>query len=189
MRNLVLALVTAGVVLGFGACDSASIGDDAVTVARGKYLVTLAGCTDCHTPWKAGPRGPEPDAERYLSGHPQDAGLPPPPELPPGPWNVVTGGMTAWAGPWGISYGTNLTSDADTGLGAWSEQMFVEALRTGQHLGMGRDILPPMPWAAYANCTDEDLGAMFAFLMTVPAIPNEVPDPVPPPVTGDSETG
>jgi hypothetical protein len=68
--------------------------------------------------------------------------------------------MTAWAGPWGISNGTNLTSDEDTGLGAWIEEMFVNSLRTGQHLGMGRDFLPPMPH--YPSLTDEDLEAMFA---------------------------
>jgi len=68
------------------------------------------------------------------SGHPSNAELPPPPALPPGPWNAITGGMTAWAGPWGISYAANLTSDKEMGLGAWDEEMFVAALRTGKHL-------------------------------------------------------
>ena len=112
------------------------------------------------------------------SGHPSDAVLPPVPVLPPGPWNAITGGMTAWAGPWGISYATNLTSDKETGLGAWTEEMFVSALKTGKHLGMGRDVLPPMP--VYTTASVEDLKAMYAFFMTVPPVANEVPEPVPP---------
>ena len=48
-------------------------------VARGKYLVTTSGCHDCHTPWKVGPKGPEPDMSRALSGHPAGFDLPPAP--------------------------------------------------------------------------------------------------------------
>jgi len=87
----------------------AAAGDDSTLVQRGKYLTELIGCGHCHTPMRVGPHGPEHDAARMYSGHPSDAQLPTPPSLPPGPWNAITGGMTAWAGPWGISYGTNLT--------------------------------------------------------------------------------
>jgi mono/diheme cytochrome c family protein len=145
---------------------------------RGKYLVETIGCAHCHTPLKMGPKGPEPDPARMYSGHPSDVELPPPPALPPGPWNAVTGGMTAWAGPWGISYAANLTSDKETGLGAWDKEMFVAALKTGKHLGMGRDILPPMPH--YPMVSVDDLEAMFAYFMTVPPTANVVPEPVPP---------
>jgi hypothetical protein len=161
-----------------GAAGTAA-GDDRTVVERGKYLVETIGCAHCHTPMKMGPQGPQHDEARMYSGHPSGAQLPPPPSLPPGPWNVITGGMTAWAGPWGISFAANLTSDKETGLGAWDEEMFVAALRTGKHLGMGRDILPPMPH--YPMVTAEDLKAMFAYFMTVPPIVNEVPEPVPPP--------
>ena len=58
-------------------------------VARGKPLVTVAGCNDCHTPWKMGPDGPEPDMSRMLSGHPEQMELPAPPKLPDGPWVVA----------------------------------------------------------------------------------------------------
>ena len=119
-----------------------------------------------------------------FSGHPSSAELPPPPALPPGPWNAITGGMTAWAGPWGISYGANLTSDKETGLGAWTEEMFVAALKTGKHLGMGRDFLPPMP--VYPTASVEDLKAMFAYFMTVPPVSNEVPEAVPPAASAGS---
>ena len=56
-------------------------------LARGKYLVTVAGCNDCHTPWMMGPKGPEPDMTRMLSGHPETAVLPPAPRRE-GPWIV-----------------------------------------------------------------------------------------------------
>jgi hypothetical protein len=178
MRSVVVSLCAALALAVLMLTVSAAGDGEKEAVDRGRYLVEFAGCSECHTPLKIGPNGPEPDNERLFSGHPQNTELPPPPDLPPGPWNAMTGGMTAWAGPWGISYGTNLTSDQETGLGAWSKDQFVAALRTGQHLGMGRDILPPMPH--YGSLTDEDLEAMFAYFMTVPPIRNEVPDPVPP---------
>lgn len=113
-------------------------------VERGKYLVQIGSCNDCHTPWKMGPQGPGPDLARMLMGHPQGVKSPAP-ALPAGPWDTATGGMTAWAGPWGISYAVNLTPDKNTGLGSWSEAMFVEAMQTGRHWGKGRPILPPCP--------------------------------------------
>ena len=153
-------------------------------VERGKYLVTAMVCNDCHTPWKLGEKGPEPDMTRMLSGHPQGMTLPPPPAVQP-PWGLVAGlSMTAWSGPWGISYTANLTPDPETGIGAWSEENFIQALRTGKHLGGGRDILPPMPWMWYGKMTDDDLKAIFAYLKSIPPINNKVPDPVPPAPVG-----
>jgi len=183
MNSTVLSLWVAFALVVVGAVAAAA-GEEVSAVERGKYLAEFAGCGDCHTPMKMGPHGPEHDAARMYSGNPSDAELPPPPSLPPGPWNAITGGMTAWAGPWGISYAANLTSDKETGLGAWDEEMFVAALRTGKHLGMGRDILPPMPH--YPMVTVEDLKAMFAYFMTVPPIANDVPEPVPPAASAGS---
>ena len=153
-------------------------------LARGKYLVAIGGCNDCHTPLKMGPRGPEPDMTRYLSGHPESMVMPPAPKLEM-PWMYAGNATnTAYAGPWGISYAINLTSDEATGLGQWTEHGFVQALTTGRHLGIatGRMIMPPMPWPAYAQMSDEDVKAMFAFLRTVPAIRNRVPDAIVAPV-------
>jgi hypothetical protein len=82
------------------------------------------------------------------------------------------------AGPWGVSYGANLTPDRATGIGTWTEQMVVGAMRTGRHAGVGRPILPPMPWPSYAQMTDDDLKAIFAFLQSVKPISNRVPQPV-----------
>ena len=115
-------------------------------VAGGRYLVTIMGCNDCHTPYKMGKTGPEPDMTRMLSGHPEGMKLPPPPKLE-GPWGMAaTHTNTAWAGPWGISYTMNLTPDENTGIGIWTEDMFIRAMRTGKHMGTSRTILPPMPW-------------------------------------------
>ena len=152
----------------------------AARVARGKYLVGFAGCNDCHTPHIMGPHGPQPDVTRLLSGHPHDANLPAPPVLPPGPWFAVTAGETAWAGPWGISYTANLTPDVNTGIGIWTEDMFIKTLRTGKHMSAGRDLLPPMPWQDIATLNDEDLKSIFAYLRSIPPVSNRVPDPVPP---------
>jgi mono/diheme cytochrome c family protein len=158
----------------------------AVQIARGAYLVKAVGCGDCHTPMKMGPRGPEHDATRLLSGHPAGLTMPPAPALPPGPWIAAVGAtMTAWAGPWGTSFTANLTPEKETGLGGWTARNFVETIRTARHLGRGRALLPPMPADAFANFTDEDLEAIFAYLQSIPPIKNRVPQPLPPaaPVT------
>ena len=149
-------------------------------VKRGEYLVNFGGCHDCHTPKKMGPNGPEIDTERLLSGHPEQMAVTPAPALA-GPWLAATvATMTAWSGPWGISYSANLTPDRETGLGAWTEQNFVDTMRTGRHMGRGRPILPPMPWQMVKNLTDPDLKAVFAYLRTLPTVKNRVPQPTPP---------
>ncbi len=149
-------------------------------VGGGRYLVTIMGCNDCHTPYKMGKTGPEPDMTRMLSGHPEGMKLSPPPKLE-GPWGMV-GSVTntAWAGAWGISYSMNLTPDENTGMGVWTEDMFIRAMRTGKHMGTSRTILPPMPWPWYGKMRDEELKAMFAYLKSIPPIRNRVPDPTPP---------
>ena len=147
-------------------------------LARGKYLVTIAACNDCHTPWKMTAEGPRPDMDRMLSGHPEDMVLPPAPKMPEGPWqSAFSATNTAWAGPWGVSFTANLTPDRETGLGKWTVRNFTETIRTGRHLGRGREILPPMPIPQYKNFTDEDLAAIFTYLQSIPAVKNRVPDP------------
>jgi cytochrome c553 len=157
----------------------------AASIARGKYLTWAVGCNDCHTPKKMGPQGPELDLTRLLSGSPEGAKYPAPPKLPEGPWIATcTWDLTAWSGPWGISYATNLTPDQNTGMGIWTEDMFVKAIRTGRHFGTARPILPPMPWQDIKELNDEDLKAIFAYLKSLPPIANHVPEAVinePPP--------
>lgn len=156
------------------AADRASAGK----AARGKYLVATSGCMDCHTPMKMGANGPEPDMSRMLSGHPEALQMPPAPVLPEGPWLVVSSATnTAFAGPWGVSFAANLTPDAQTGLGKWTARDFIATIRSGRHMGRGREILPPMPIPVYRNFTDSDLEAVFAYLRTIPAVTNRVPEP------------
>jgi mono/diheme cytochrome c family protein len=151
-------------------------------VERGRYLVTIQDCNGCHTPFT--PQG-EPDMTRMLSGHPAGetvtAGRP-----AQGQWLVsISNTNTAWSGPWGVSFTTNLTPDRATGIGGWSEQIFIDAIRKGQKSGVGRPLLPPMPWRMYAQATDEDLRAIYAYLMSIPAISNAVPAALPPPAGGN----
>jgi hypothetical protein len=163
------------------ATPTAAPAANAEAIARGGYLVRFGSCHDCHTPFTMGPKGPAPDMTRALSGHPADMAVPPPPELS-GPW--VWAGLstnTAFAGPWGISFTANLTPDKDTGLGNWTEEMFIMALRTGRHEGKGRPILPPMPYQFVGSLNDNDLKAVFAYLRSIPAIRNKVPSPIDPP--------
>ncbi len=147
-------------------------------VERGKYLVNaVGGCNDCHTPWKMGAHGPEPDMSLMLSGHPEKMAMPPAPKLDM-PWLLSAGAtMTAWSGPWGVSFSANLTPDS-TGLGTWDETVFLLAIRNGKHIGNGRPILPPMPWQMLKNMTDDDLKAVFAYLKSIPPVKNKVPEPI-----------
>jgi mono/diheme cytochrome c family protein len=178
-------LKTLGVVIliAWGGSRSLSVGaasGDADLTPRGAYLVTGFGCADCHTPMKMGPNGPEPDRSRAWSGHPEPIQLSPPPKGDASWTWFGAATNTAFAGPWGISYATNLTPDPETGLGAWKEEDFVKALKTGQHAGVGRPIMPPMPWPALSHLTEDDLRAMFRYLQTVPPIRNRAPDYQPP---------
>ena len=150
---------------------------------HGEYMVNFGGCNDCHTPKVMGPKGPVLNPTKLLSGQQADSKLP---DLPsglfaPGKWGGITNSdMTAWVGSWGTSFAANLTPDKATGTGAWTEDVFIRAMRTGKHLGTGRDILPPMPWFSLAPLTDQDLKDIFAYLQSIKPIVNKVPDPIPP---------
>jgi mono/diheme cytochrome c family protein len=155
---------------------------DEAEIARGSYLVTTAGCNDCHTPLVPGANGPERDMTRMLSGHPEQLVMPPLPTRPEAPWETVASTtFTAWSGPWGVSFTANLTPDPETGLGRWTLQNFKDTIRTGRHLGRGRPILPPMPIPMYKHFSDQDLDAIFAYLQSIPPVKNRVPEPLPPP--------
>lgn len=147
---------------------------------RGRYLVTIAGCNDCHTPFKMGANGPEPDMTRMLSGHPEELEMPAPPALAAGPWAWAGAATnTAFAGPWGVSYAPNLTPDENTGIGIWTKEIFVSTIRSGRHWGVARPILPPMPWQNFATMSDEDLDSIWAYLRSIPPVHNRVPDSQP----------
>jgi len=133
--------------------------DDA-TVARGKYLVTLGGCQDCHTP---GHFFGKPDAAHVLGG--SEVGF----EIP---------GL-------GVFYGPNLTPDKATGLGGWTDAQIIAAFRTGVRPD-GRALAPIMPWRALAVLTDQDAAAIVAFLRSLPPVNNMVPGPFGPTQTPTS---
>jgi mono/diheme cytochrome c family protein len=162
-----------------GDSSKTAVSASAVSAERGKYLVMVGGCNDCHTPWKMGEKGPAPDMTKELSGHPESMMMPPPPPMPM-PWMLAGAAtMTAWSGPWGISYTRNLTPDMETGIGKWDEATFIKTLRTGIK-PEGKPIMPPMPWESIGKMTDDDLKSVFAYLKTIPAIKNKVPDNQPP---------
>lgn len=170
---LAVLLVSPALAIAFDAKPEAS-------VERGRYIVNSFGCVDCHSPWTMGAEGPMPDPARFLSGHPADMVLPPAPAAE-GPWIVSASATnTAWSGPWGTSFTANLTPDKETGLGAWTADDFIATLRNGRHLGRGRELLPPMPFPAIRNMSDEDLRSIFAYLQSLPPIRNRVPNPLPP---------
>lgn len=151
-------------------------------VERGRYLVTIGGCNDCHTPLKMGPKGPEPDMTRMLSGHPESFPITDGTATSSNRWLMTMAASgTAFSGPWGVSFAANLTPDDNTGLGIWTEEMFVKAVRTGRHMGVSRPILPPMPWPNVGAMNDDDLKAVYAYLRSIQPLHNRVPDPLPPP--------
>jgi hypothetical protein len=158
-----------------------NFGGFANQVTWGEHLVTVSACHDCHSPKKFGPMGMQIDSAHMLAGHMSS----PVPDVDKKDFQkkgyVVTGDLTAWVGPWGISYTANLTSD-ESGIGNWSEEQFIRALRFGKFKGMmeGRDLLPPMPWQMYRNMTDDEIKAIFAYLKSTKPVENVVPPPTPP---------
>lgn len=155
---------------------SDSISNDSL-VSRGKYLVAVTGCADCHTPKVMTPMGPVLDTLLLFSGHRSDAK---PLELSKDAfekgWVLFNTENTMLATSGFTSYAANITSD-DTGIGTWSYEQFKIALTKGKWKGLegSRDLLPPMPWQNYAKMSDEDLQAIFAFLKSTKPVENVVP--------------
>ena len=145
LRSPIAALAAGSVLLG-----GAAFADDA-KIQRGKYLVAIAGCSDCHTP--GGLTG-APDMSRYLAG--SNAGFSVP-------------GV-------GVVVAENLTPDKETGLGAWSSAEIVAALRTGKRPDGGM-LSGVMPYQAFSHLTDADADAIAAFLKSLPPVDNKVGGP------------
>ncbi len=119
-------------------------------VERGEYLAHVMVCVECHTPGvlTGGERGPD------LAG--SEFGY----ELP---------GL-------GVFHGPNLTPDVETGLGSWSDQDIIKAIRTGERPD-GRILAPAMPWRAFAEISDPDVRALVAYLKSLEPVSNQVPGP------------
>lgn len=130
-------------------------------IEQGRYLVQVAGCIGCHTPY-ADPAVLQIDESQLFAG-----------------------GNPFPLGPAGIVYASNLTPDETSGLGAWTD----EEIRAAIQLGIKRDgsqLHPIMPFLTYNKMADADVAAIIAYLRTVPSINNLVPTreatipPVPP---------
>jgi mono/diheme cytochrome c family protein len=146
MRILcVLVLAAAGIVsaVASSAADS--------QIERGKYLVTISGCNDCHTP---GYFLGKPDFSRTLAG--SDVGF----TIP---------GLGAFVG-------RNLTPDKETGLGNWTDDQIISAFTAGIRPD-GRRLAPIMPWRELAHLTSDDAHAIVAYLRSLPPVKNAVPGP------------
>ena len=142
-RLLVAAILSAGLMAAANAADP--------LVERGKYLVTIGGCGDCHTP---GYFLGKPDLSRQLGG--SEVGF----EVPDH----------------GVFYGPNLTMDKETGLGGWTDAQIAAALTTGVRPD-GRKLVSIMPWRNYAALTKPDVGAIIGYLKSLPPVKNKVPGP------------
>jgi mono/diheme cytochrome c family protein len=147
MRNWGLPLLVAAAI--FGASAAALAADP--QIERGKYLVTIAGCNDCHTP---GALLGKPDLSRTLGGSDVGFGIP---------------GVGAFVG-------QNLTPDKETGLGNWSTEQIIAAITKGERPD-GRKLFPVMPWPALASLTADDAQAIVAYLKSLPPVKNAVPGP------------
>jgi hypothetical protein len=150
-------------------------------IKRGAYLVNTSACHDCHSPKVMTPNGPEPDPERLLSGYPSNQPMPEIKTDALKDWVLFNQQLTSAVGPWGVSFAANITSD-ETGVGNWTEEQFLTAIRKGKYKGLegSRPLLPPMPWQVYRNMKDDDLKAIFAYLKSTKPVHNIVPAPISP---------
>ncbi|PRY16541.1 cytochrome c [Pontibacter ummariensis] len=118
-------------------------------LARGKYLVTIASCSDCHTPQEQG----APVEGKYLAG-----------------------GME-FANPDGsVLRSANITPDTETGIGSWTEDAFVQRFKMNLEPGKVAPGAPNtiMPWSMYAGMKEEDLRAVYKYLMSLEPNENKV---------------
>ncbi|MEZ5939457.1 MAG: hypothetical protein R3C52_14760 [Hyphomonadaceae bacterium] len=117
----------------------------------GRYLVRVGGCNDCHTPGYAEAGGAMPESE----------------------W--LTGSPVGFAGPWGVSYASNLRLS----LAGMEEDDFVQLAHDGQ----GR---PPMPWPSLTAMSDSDLRALYRYVRILGPKGKATPAPLSP---GDTIDG
>jgi hypothetical protein len=180
-----LTILTGLVAIAFTACNNDATKEENVVISqdslvkRGSYLVNAIGCDDCHTPKKMLAQGFELDMEHRFGGHLATVPIGKPDvSVFKNGWMLFGMDLTAGVGPWGISYAANISSDA-TGIGSWTEAQFMKALREGKSKGLddGRPLLPPMPWRSFAQLSDTDIKAIYAFLKSTKPVSNVVPGP------------
>ncbi len=112
-------------------------------LSRGRYLLSISHCLECHTP-----EGPSAVHD----------------------FAAATGkGGRTFRGPWGESQSANITSHPTAGLGQWSDDEIKRAITQGVGRD-GRKLKPPMAYAAYATMSAQDLDAIVAFVRTMPPL-------------------
>jgi mono/diheme cytochrome c family protein len=156
MDKLVAIAVILLAIAASAALPAGGTGPSQEVVERGRYLTSIMDCSGCHTP---GALGGKPDSTRPLGG--SDIGF----KIPS----------------LGIFYPPNLTPDRESGLGTWTTEQIVKAVRTGVRPD-GRMLAPVMPYHNYAILTDDDARALVTYLRTLKPVRNKVPGPV-----GDAE--
>lgn len=120
-------------------------------VERGRYLAAIGNCAVCHSP-------------RDQAGK----------TIP----NTLSGGVLGRKQKGvGVFWAPNLTNDKETGVGGWTDGEVIDAIRKGMRPD-GRTLAPVMPTEAYATLTDADAKALVAYLRSLRAVKNKVPDPV-----------
>ncbi len=138
-------------------------------IARGKYLAGIAGCTHCHTPYRAEFNDFATltlDQIRMIAFDEQLA-------MDTDRW--MAGGRAFDLGPAGVVFTRNITPDAETGIGGWTDEQLKVAIRTGQ-TPSGEMLFPVMPYHNYNGLADADLDAIIAYMRSVDAVSNQVPD-------------
>lgn len=155
-------------------------------VAHGKYIATIAGCTSCHTPLKTEYNQPPQNltleqiqtiAFDERAAHDTD--------------RLLSGGRLFDLGPAGQVFTLNITPDKETGIGTWTDEQIKLAVKTGVDHD-GKVLFPVMPYHVYNGMADTDLDAVIAYLHSVNAVSNKVPEktvsteglPTPPYQTG-----
>jgi len=127
--------------------------DPANSVAYGKYLSTIGGCYECHTPH---------DDKNALVADKAFAGG----------WEMT--------GPWGRNFTANLTPHPDTFVGRATRVEFIGRFKAFAGINASNAPTPPkgrntvMPWLAFAGMTEQDLGSIYDYLKTVKPVANKV---------------
>jgi mono/diheme cytochrome c family protein len=133
---------------------------DPEVLEHGRYLVELIGCAVCHT---NGALIGEPQFDEWLSG--SDIGI--------AHSNPMNGDNP------GVVFPSNITPDPNTGIGRWSDEEIMAAIRGGRDHHGGR-LIQAMPWLVYSMLSDEDTRDIVAYLRSLPPVEHEVPDNVTP---------
>ncbi|HVW91808.1 MAG TPA: c-type cytochrome [Devosia sp.] len=146
MKKILLPLVVFATA---AAASPVAADDQEALVKRGAYLVNgPAACANCHTP-----RNPDFSliTDKNLAGG----------------FHLVDPAFDV--------YSANITPDKATGIGNWTDEQIMRAIRQGID-DEGKVIFPPMPVPTYNNMSDDDVKAIVAYLHTVPAVQNKVPE-------------